>query len=132
MAETCVRVRVGDEEYALPVAEVPEVAELGDVTPVPGGPPHLLGIRNLRGEVLPIFDLAPALGAAGAAVPERIVLAEAGPRRCALAVDEVLEVSDLEAAPEGVDSPLLRGAVLIDGRLIGMIDVPALLETLSP
>ena len=132
MAETCVRVRVGAEEYALPVRHVPEVAELGDVTPVPGSPPQVLGIRNLRGEVIPVFDMAAALGASGSGETPRIVLADVDGRRCGLAVDAVLEVTELEAADEAVDSPLLLGAVLIEGRLVGMVDVPALLASLAP
>lgn len=135
MSETCVRVRVGVEEYALPVRHVPEVAELGDVTPVPGSPAQVMGIRNLRGEVLPVFDMAVGLGAEGSGAPGRIVLAEdprAPARRCALAVDEVLEVAELEEAQEPVDSPLLSGAVLIDGRLVGLVDVAALLDALAP
>jgi purine-binding chemotaxis protein CheW len=130
--ETCVRVRVGAEEYAIPVRHVPEVAELGDVTPVPGAPPQVLGIRNLRGEVIPVFDLALGLGAERSGEPTRIVLADDGTRRCGLAVDAVLAVADLDAADEPVDSPLLLGAVLIDGRLVGMLDVPALLDALAP
>jgi purine-binding chemotaxis protein CheW len=132
VSETCVRVRVGAEEYALPVRHVPEVAELGDVTPVPGTPAQVLGIRNLRGEVLPVFDLAVGLGAQGSGAPERIILADVDGRRCALAVDEVLEVAELEEAQEAVDSPLLAGAVLLEGRLVGLIDVPALLTALAP
>lgn len=135
MPETCVRVRVGDEEYALPVRHVPEVAELGDVTPVPGTPGRVLGIRNLRGEVLPVFDMAAVLSAAGGTDPQRIVLAEdPGPptRRCALAVDAVVEVAEVEDVTEAVDSPVLLGAALVDGRLIGVVDVPALLDALAP
>lgn len=132
MPETCVRVRVGAEEYALPVVHVPEVAELGDVTRVPGTPAQVLGIRNLRGEVLPVFDMAAGFGVAGSGNPERLVLADVGGRRCALAVDEVLEVTELPEAHEAVESPLLAGAVLIEGRLIGLVDVPALLDALAP
>jgi purine-binding chemotaxis protein CheW len=132
MAETCVRVRVGAEEYALPVRFVPEVADLGEITPVPGAPAQVLGIRNLRGEVLPVFDPAPVLGAAGGAAPTRLVVAEADGRRCALAVVEVLEVADLEREGDVAVSPLLTGAALLDGRLVGMVDVAALLEALAP
>lgn len=132
MPETCVRVRVGDEEYALPVRHVPEVAELGDVTPVPGTPGQVLGIRNLRGEVLPVFDMAAVLSATGATEPQRIVLADVDGRRCALAVDAVVEVAELDDPTEAVDSPVLLGAALVDGRLIGVVDVPALLDALAP
>jgi purine-binding chemotaxis protein CheW len=129
--ETCVRVRVGAEEYALPVRHVPEVADLGDVTPVPGTPPQVLGIRNLRGEVLGVFDAAAALGAEGSQ-PSHLVLADAGGRRCALAVDAIIEVADFDDPSETVESHLLLGATLVDGRLIGVVDVPALLEALAP
>ena len=131
MGETCVRVRVGGEEYALPVRHVPEVAEIGDVTPLPGSPPQVIGIRNLRGEVLPVFDMASGMGAPRSEAPGRIVLADVGGRRCALAVDEVVEVMELPPPDEAVESPLLLGAVLIEGRLVGMVDVPALLEALG-
>lgn len=131
-AETCVRVRVGAEEYALPVRHVPEVADLGDITPVPGTPAQVLGIRNLRGEVLPVFDMASGLGTTGSGTPERLVLADAGGRRCALAVDAVVEVTELPPPEESVESPLLLGAVLVDGVLVGVVDVPALLEAMAP
>ncbi|MFL5844049.1 MAG: chemotaxis protein CheW [Solirubrobacteraceae bacterium] len=132
MAETCVRVRVGTEQYAFPVRHVPEVAEMGDITPVPGAPPQVMGIRNLRGEVLAVFDLAAGLGAQGSGSPERIILADVDGRRCALAVDEVLEVAELGEPEEAVESPFLLGAVLLDGRLVGLVDVPALLQAIAP
>lgn len=132
MSETCVRVQIGDEDYALPVRHVPEVADLGDITPVPGAPPAVLGIRNLRGEVVPVFDLASALGAAGTPDLRRIVLVEAAGRRCALAVDAVTAVTELPEAQEIADSSLLEGAFLDDGRLVGVVDVPALLDALAP
>ena len=64
-----VRVRVADEHYALPVADVLEVAELGEVTPVPGAGAAVLGVRNLRGQVLPVVDLATVFGARGLGRP---------------------------------------------------------------
>jgi purine-binding chemotaxis protein CheW len=132
MPEVCVRVRVGAEEYALPIRFVPEVAERGDITPVPGAPSPVLGVRNLRGRVLPVFDLATAVGAAGERDAQRLVVAEAGGLRCALAVDAVLEVAELPDPEEAVESPFLLGAALVDGALIGVIDVPGLLAAITP
>ena len=54
MSGVHVRVRVAGEHYALPVEDVLEVAELRAITPVPGAPPAVLGVRNLRGQVLPV------------------------------------------------------------------------------
>jgi purine-binding chemotaxis protein CheW len=132
MSETCVRVRVGAEDYALPVSHVPEVAELGDLTPVPGAPAQVMGICNLRGEVLAVFDMAAVLGAEGSGAPSKIVLADVEGRRCGLAVDAVLEVGEYADAGEAVDSPVLLGASLVDGVLVGVVDVPALLDAMVP
>jgi purine-binding chemotaxis protein CheW len=86
-----VRIRLGEEPYALPLTSVTEVAELGDITPVPGAPPAVLGIRNLRGQTLPIVDLAAAIGAAPG-TPRRIVVVGHERLRAGLAVDQVLDV----------------------------------------
>jgi purine-binding chemotaxis protein CheW len=122
-----VRVRAGAEDYALPVDSVLEIAELGEVAPVPGAPAAVLGVRNLRGQVIPVIDLASLFGLANDAPFERIVLAEDGDRRAGLAVEAVLDVTDLPDPPEASDSPYLAGAALIDGTLVGVVDVEAVL-----
>jgi purine-binding chemotaxis protein CheW len=121
-----VRVRVADEHYALPVADVVEVAELGDVTPVPGAGAAVLGVRNLRGQVLPVVDLATVFELPPNAA-ERMVIAVRGDLRAGLAVDEVTGVEELPEASEEVDSPHLVGAALADGALVGVIDVGSVL-----
>ena len=90
-----VRFRVGDESFALPVGQVLEVAELGSLAPVPGAPPSVLGVRNLRGQVLPVIDLAGVLGTAHARGAQRLVIAEEAGRRAGLAIDEVTDVAEL-------------------------------------
>jgi purine-binding chemotaxis protein CheW len=122
-----VRVRVASEHYALPVADVVEVAELGDVTPVPGAVAVVRGVRNVRGRVLPVVDLAAARGLPGAA-PDRIVMVERAARRAGLAVDSVEGVEDLPEASEEVESPHLAGAALVDGALVGVVDVGSVLD----
>jgi purine-binding chemotaxis protein CheW len=123
-----VRVRVAAERYALAAAHVPEVATMGEITRVPGAPPRILGVRNLRGEVLPVVDLATALGLTGAGLPTRIVVAEHGEVRAGLAVEAVEDVGELPEVRERSDEDLLTGAAVIDGALVGVLDVPALLD----
>jgi purine-binding chemotaxis protein CheW len=125
-----VRVRVADEHYALAVEDVLEVAELGDVTPVPGAGAAVLGVRNLRGQVLPVVDLATVFDLPPAQ-SERIVIAERGGLRAGLAVDAVTGVEELPEASEEVDSPHLAGAALADGALVGVIDVGSVLEAVE-
>ena len=128
MSGVHVRVRVAEEHYALPVDRVLEVAELGELTPVPGAPAQIIGVRNLRGQVIPVIALATLLGLPGAE-PERIVVAEAGERRAGLAVDVIVDVSELPEASEQVDSPYLTDAALVDGVLVGMLDADAVLSS---
>lgn len=125
-----VRVRVADEHYALAVEDVLEVAELGDVTPVSGAGAAVLGVRNLRGQVLPVVDLATVFDLPPAE-SERIVIAERGGLRAGFAVDAVDGVEELPEASEEVDSPHLAGAALADGTLVGVIDVGSVLEAVE-
>jgi purine-binding chemotaxis protein CheW len=125
-----VRLRVGQEQYALPVDRVLEVAELGDLTPVPGSPSEILGVRNLRGQVIPVLSLATVLGLS-AEDPLRIVVVELGDRRAGLAVDAIVDVGDLPDPSEQVDSPYMVAAALVDGALVGFLDTDAILSTVS-
>ena len=127
----CIRLRVASETYAIPVEHVWEVADLGDVRAVPGARPELLGIRNLRGQILPVFDLALLLGIPRTAPPRRLLVAEADGRKAGLAVDEVSGIGDLPDPSEDTDCDLLAGATLSEGDLIGIIDVTRVLDSLA-
>lgn len=126
-----VRLRVANEHYSLPVEQVREVAELGDMTPVPGSPSEILGVRNLRGEVIPVVALARMLGLREDE-PRRVVVAETSDLRAGLAVEEVLDVGELSGASEPVESPFLLGSALVGGELIGILDLEAVLAAIAP
>src|SRR4051794_32290726 len=49
--------RLGGEGYALEVMRVQEVLDVKSLTQVPGGPRSLRGVLNLRGHVVPVYDL---------------------------------------------------------------------------
>jgi chemotaxis signal transduction protein len=126
-----VRVRVGDEHHALPVADVVEVAEFGEVTAVPGAGAAIRGVQNLRGQVLPVVELARALGLDGDGELRRIVIVERGGRKAGLAVGSVESVEALPQAAEEVDSTHVAGAALVEGALVGVVDVGSLLDALE-
>jgi purine-binding chemotaxis protein CheW len=50
------------QAYAAPLAQVSEVIRMGEVTPVPGAASDLLGVRHLRGRVIPVLDGRRRLG----------------------------------------------------------------------
>ena len=125
-----VRVRIGPEDYALPVESVTEVAELGDITPLPGAPTGVLGARNLRGQVLPVIDMAAVFGLSSGS-PDCLVVADHNGRRAGLAVDAVAGVESLPEISEEAESKHLVGALLIDDSLVGVVDVKSVLDAIG-
>ena len=132
MSGVHVRVRAGGEHYALPIERVLEATDLGDVTPVPGTPPEVLGVFNLRGQVLPVIDLRVLLGLAEAASPERIVVAEHGDRRAGLAVEAIIAVDELPDASQATTSELVAGGALVGDDLVGVLDIAAAFDAIAP
>jgi chemotaxis signal transduction protein len=126
-----VQLTVASEAYAMPVANVLEVAGLGPVRAVPGARPEVMGVRNMRGQILPVVDLARLLGIARTGPPGRLLVAEAGGCQAGFAIDEVGWVGDLADAAEDTESDMLAGAVLSEGDLIGVIDVPRVFGSLE-
>lgn len=131
MGATSVRLRLGTEWYAVDVGHVLEVAELEEVSPVPGSPAAVLGVRNLRGSVIPVLDLASLLGAELDQPPRRLVVAQHDGHRTGLAVSEVSEVISLPDSLQPATTPHLTGAAMVDTTLIGFIDLDSVLATVS-
>lgn len=48
---------LGDEGYGIPVLKVREIIRLRETTSLPKMPPHVLGVINMRGKIVPVFDL---------------------------------------------------------------------------
>jgi purine-binding chemotaxis protein CheW len=53
---------LGNEKFAIPVEHVQEVVEFSQVTKVPNAPHYMVGIINLRGQILPLLDTKLKLG----------------------------------------------------------------------
>ena len=110
--------------YALPIENVLEVAELGELAHGSRRRAGLLGVCNFHGQVLPVFDLAYVLG-----IPHEQATAAPARRRPGrmpapgFAVDEVTDVAPLEGALEETETEYLAHATLEDGALVGVVDV---------
>lgn len=131
MSGVHVRLRVGRERYVMPIDNVLEVAERGALNPVPGASGAVLGVSNLHGQVLPVFDLARVLAIAGDGMSPYVVVVEHRGRLAGLAVDEVTDVATLAGEAEETVAEHLSGAVLEDGQLVGIIDVERLFGSLA-
>jgi purine-binding chemotaxis protein CheW len=49
---------IGDEEYAIPIINIQEIIKPIEYTRVPSVPEYVLGVFNMRGNVMPLIDLA--------------------------------------------------------------------------
>lgn len=89
------------QTYAAPLAQVSEVIRLGEVTPVPGAAVDLLGVRHLRGRVVPVLDGRRRLGLPTCDVDSdetRVVMLVEGGHWIGLRVDAVGELLLPDAA----------------------------------
>lgn len=123
--------RVGGEAYAVPVEQVLQVAELGELASVPGGPPTVLGVRNFGGQVLPVVDLAAVLGIERMRPTRRLVIAEDQGRRAGLAIDDVTDVADLASPVQESDSEYLLGTTPAGNELVRLIDLGRVLSAVE-
>jgi purine-binding chemotaxis protein CheW len=106
--------RLDQDEFALPIDAVDEVARVPDqITRLPKTPKFLEGVVNLRGDVLPVidqrrrFDMRPSTATAG----RRLIVVRTDRHRAGLIVDGVSEV--LRCAPDTIKpSPDLTGDAL--------------------
>jgi chemotaxis signal transduction protein len=110
---------------------VVEIASLGDLAAVPGSPREILGVRNLRGQILPVIDLALLLGLNAAVPPRQMLVAEAGSVKAGFAIAEVSNVGELPDPTEGAESDFLLGTMFHEGELLGVIDVPRIFGSLQ-
>lgn len=93
------------ETYGINVMQVQEVLPMTEIAPVPGSPPYVLGIINLRGNVVTVIDTRMRFGLAGREADDssRIVVIEADDGQVAgILVDGVAEV--VEIKPNEIDT----------------------------
>ena len=97
--------RVGETELVLSAENVLHMESFDEATPVPGAPPWVRGLLQIRGRVIPVIDLRMRFGlpAAGTGLGARVLVARSGDRVAGLLVDVAREVMDLD--PERFAAP---------------------------
>ncbi|KHK62866.1 MULTISPECIES: chemotaxis protein CheW [Pseudomonas] len=98
--------KLDNETYGINVMRVQEVLRYTEIAPVPGAPSYVLGIINLRGNVVTVIDTRQRFGLDSSDVNDntRIVIIEADKQVVGILVDSVAEVvylrqSEIETAP---------------------------------
>lgn len=126
-------VRVGDRVYGCDIAAVREIVPYRPSTRLPGAPPYVQGLINLRGILATVLDLGAWLEPGRPPVTEgSIVLVDRGTRQTGLAVDEVLDVRRIVPEPlddmSGGRGGVLRGVGRMEETVVILLDVDALVE----
>jgi purine-binding chemotaxis protein CheW len=83
---------MGEEVYAVPVELLTEIIISQKIFPVPTTPSHVLGVINLRGNIVPIVDIRETLSLPRQSVPNQIAIVKQGTIMLGIVVDAVSEV----------------------------------------
>lgn len=134
----CVTFTLDDETYGINVMQVQEVLRVTEIAPVPGAPHYVLGIINLRGNVVSVIDTRTRFGLMNKEADDatRIIIIEAQSQIIGILVDSVAEVVDIERgeielAPNVGNeetSKYIDGVVSRDSRLLILVDLNKLLS----
>jgi purine-binding chemotaxis protein CheW len=133
---------LGGERFAVDVRSAREVVAFDDITIVPRGPRHLIGVANIRGTVMAIADIRGLLGLAESrpARSLRTLVVRDGAVQAALVVDTVLGLEPFDdvvptdsPATAGMRGPrpLMAGWIEWAGETLALLDVPKVLAALA-
>lgn len=134
--------RLGDEWYAVNVEDVREIYQEYVITPIPCVPDFVMGVVNIRGEIISVTDVARMMRlgtlTADAGQAPAIVVHNDG-CTTAIMVDEIGDIVDV--AREAIEPPLstidrsqaefISGSIYIEGRLIGLVNKDRVLEPIG-
>ena len=127
-------INLGDEYFGLDLELIREFTDIGNLTPIPCCPNHIVGNMNLRGEIITLVDIRNVLNLP--TTPVRVgsptVVVEVNDIVAGLPVDQVLEMAYLNSAditplsgilPDLAD-PYIRGSAFFQEKELRVLDLP--------
>lgn len=135
--------RIGEEWYAVSVEAVREIFQEYEVTAIPCVPDFILGVVNVRGEILSVTDPARIMHIGEIAEtdglkPPAIVIAN-DEVATALVVDEIGDITDVPndsieppvSIIDRVQAEFIEGSVYVGGAMVGLLKVARILEPIG-
>lgn len=135
--------QLGDELYGVNVLQVQEVLKYTEITPVPGAPHYVLGIINLRGNVVTVIDTRARFGLANKELDDatRIIFVEVKGHIIGMLVDSVAEVvsmqgTDIETSPsigndDNESAKYIQGVYSTNEEILILVDVEKLFSDID-
>ncbi|HEV2967951.1 MAG TPA: chemotaxis protein CheW [Candidatus Dormibacteraeota bacterium] len=121
-------IAANDAYFAVPMARVHQVLRHPLVTRIPLSPPGLLGVVNVRGEIVPLLDTAVLTGTGSLSEPPFAVLVSGADDMVALAAQELPIAADFDEPVGPGSQPGEVGVFSDGGRLVVLIDVEELVK----
>ncbi|ACR11840.1 chemotaxis protein CheW [Teredinibacter turnerae] len=129
--------KLAGETYGVNVMQVQEVLRYSEIAPVPGAPSYVIGIINLRGNVVTVIDTRERFALPPGEITDntRIVIIEADSHVVGILVDSVAEVvylrqSEIETAPNvgnEESAKFIQGVCHKNNELLILIELDKLL-----
>ncbi len=126
---------VGSEEFAVPILSIQEIIKPIEWTKVPFTPDFVLGVFNLRGNVLPLIDLRKKFNAPNAEFDDdsRFIVIKVGDDLAGFVIDRLTEALRIEEnsilpPPDTSRDAIIEGVARKDDRIITILKIKALLK----
>lgn len=136
--------KLGQSElFGINVFKIREIVAMPTITPIVGAMQHSLGVVNLRGQVIPVFDLPAIVGCKPETGLNIMLVTEFARTTQAFAVESVEDIARLDwnhvmsAEASGTAGKLVTSIARLDGnadstRLAQVLDVEAILQMTAP
>jgi purine-binding chemotaxis protein CheW len=138
-AQQFITFTIGAEEYGVDIMTVKEIRGWVDTTSLPRAPEYVRGVINLRGAIVPIYDLRTrfGLGVTETTRTHVVIIVTVGSRVAGLLVDTVSDIltvttGDIRPVPDldgAADNAFLCGLVALDERMVTLIAIDKLLPS---
>lgn len=129
---------IGAEEYGVDIMSVREIKGWAATTALPNSPPYVRGVINLRGIIVPIFDLRArfGLGATETTKTHVVIIVAVQNRIIGILVDAVSDIltipsGDIRSVPDmdrSIDDAFLDGLVAVGTRMVAIIALDRLFD----
>lgn len=127
---------LGEEEYAINISFTQEIMRIPVLTKIPNVPPFLEGVFNLRGKVIPVFNLKKRfeMDQAESGIDSRLLILEIDGMKAGIIVDDVSEViridkqsiENLDDEIAGISKNSIEGVYLVEERIIIVLNASKL------
>jgi purine-binding chemotaxis protein CheW len=106
-----------EQRYALRLFAVQQIVRMAEITPLPQAPGIILGVIDIRGEIVPVFDIRRRfqLPEREISVSDHLLIARTSERTVALAVDQVFGVTTLNPGMTTEPDRILPGLAYVEG-----------------